>query len=76
MDNDILKINCTTHVVIKNKLTNKVYKDEAEKDADIADPNTETVAEHIAQDLTVQVSPKGLNVLQKVMNQNNDKPKS
>ena len=73
---DILKINCTTHVVIKNKLSGKVYKDEAEKDADIADPNTETVAEHIAQDLTVQVSPKGLNVLQKVMNQNNDKPKS
>ena len=76
MDYDILKINCTTHVVIKNKLTNKVYKDEAEKDADIADPNTETAAEHIAQDIKVEVSPKGLNVLQKVMNQNNDKPKS
>jgi len=26
--------------------------------------------------LTVHISPKGLNVLQKVMNQNNDKPKS
>ena len=35
MDNDIIKINCTTHVVIKNKLTGKVYKDEAERDADI-----------------------------------------
>jgi hypothetical protein len=57
-------------------MTNKVYKDEAEKDADIANPNTDTVAEHVAQDLTVQISPKGLNVLQKVMNQNNDKPKS
>jgi hypothetical protein len=26
-----LKINCTTHVVIKNKLSGKVYKDEARK---------------------------------------------
>ena len=73
---DLLKIDCTTTITFKNTRTNKVYKDEAEKDADIANPNTETVAEHIAQDLTVQVSPKGLNVLQKVMNQNNDKPKS
>lgn len=70
---DLLKIDCTTTVVIRNTRTNKVYKDEIEKDADIADPNTETVAEHIAQDLTVHVSPKGLNILQKVMNQKNDK---
>jgi hypothetical protein len=76
MDKDILKIDCTTVVVLRNTRTNKIYKDEAEKDADIANPNTDTVAEHVAQDLTVQVSPKGLNVLQKVMNQNNDKPKS
>ena len=75
-DEDILKINCTTHVVIKNKFTGKVYKDEAERDADINDPNTVTTAEHIAQDIKVEVSPKGLNVLQKVMNQNNDKSKS
>ena len=75
MDN-ILKIDCTTTVVLRNTRTNKIYKDETEKEADIADPNTETVAEHIAQDLTVVVSPKGLNILQKVLNQNNDKPKS
>ena len=67
---DILKINCTTTVVLRNTRTNKVYKDEAEKDADIADPNTETVADHIAQDITVVVSPKGLNLLQKVINEN------
>ena len=72
---DILKINCTTTVVIRNTQTNKVYKDEAEKDADIADPNTETVAEHIAQDLTVVGSPKGLNLLQKAMNKDNDESK-
>jgi len=73
MDNDILKINCTTHVVIKNKLTNKVYKDESERDADINDPNTETTADHIQQDLTVEVSPKGLEALKKVMSKNDKK---
>jgi predicted membrane GTPase involved in stress response len=76
MSDDILKIDCTTTVVLRNTRTNKVYKDEAEKDADIADPNTETVAEHIAQDITVEVSPKGMNILQKVMNKNNDKSES
>ena len=76
MDKDILNIDCTTVIVLRNTRTNKIYKNEIEKDADIADPNTETVAEHVAQDVTVHVSPKGLNVLQKVMNQNNDKPKS
>ncbi len=73
---DLLKIDCTTTITFKNTRTNKVYKDEAEKNADILDPNTETMAEHIGQDVNVEVSPKGLNVLQKVMNQNNDKPKS
>jgi len=76
MDKDILNIDCTTVIVLRNTRTNKIYKNEIEKDADIADPNTETVAEHVAQDVTVHVSPKGLNVLQKVMNQNNEKPKS
>ena len=76
MDKDILKINCTTTVIIRNTKTNKVYKDEAERDADIVNPNTITTAADIAQDVEVQVSPKGLNVLQKIMNQNNDKPKS
>jgi hypothetical protein len=42
---DLLKIDCTTIVItFKNTRTNKVYKDEAEKDADIADPNTETTS--------------------------------
>ena len=76
MDKDILKINCTTTVIIRNTKTNKVYKDEAERDADIVNPSTITTAADIAQDVEIQVSPKGLNVLQKVMNQNNDKPKS
>ena len=75
-NNELPKIHCTTHVVLKNKLTGKVYKDEVERDADINDPNTETTADHIQQDTIVEVSPKGLNVLQKVMNQKNDEPKS
>ena len=75
MDDDILKINCTTTIVLRNTRTNKVYKDETEKEADIADPNTETVVEHIAQDLTVVVSPKGLNLLQKAMTKDNDESK-
>ena len=73
---DLPKIHCTTHIVIRNKLTDKIYKDESERDLDINDPNTETTADHIVQDTIVEVSPKGLNVLQKVMNQKNDKPKS
>jgi len=67
---DILKINCTTIVTIRNSKTGKVYKDETEKDSDINDPNTETKAEDVVQDLTVQVSPKGLNLLQKAMDDN------
>ena len=69
---DLLKIDCTTTITIRNTQTNYIYANEAEKDADIADPNTATTAEHIAQDIKVEVSPKGLNVLQKVLNQNND----
>jgi hypothetical protein len=70
MDDDILKINCTTIVTIRNSKTGKVYKDETERDSDINDPNTETKAEDVVQDLTVQVSPKGLNLLQKTMDDN------
>ena len=69
---DLLKIDCTTTITIRNTQTNYIYANEAEKDADIADPNTATTAEHIAQDIKVEVSPKGLNVLQKVLNQKND----
>jgi hypothetical protein len=55
---DLLKIDCTTTVVLRNTRTNKIYKDEAEKEADIANPNTETTAEHIAQDVKVKYHRK------------------
>jgi hypothetical protein len=54
-------------------MTGKVYKDEAERDADINDPKTATTADHIQQDLTVEVSPKGLEALKKVMSKNDNK---
>ena len=54
-NDDLLKIDCTTTITLRNTQTNKVYKDEAEKDADIANPDTETTAEHIAQDIKVEV---------------------
>jgi hypothetical protein len=76
MNNELPKIHCTTIVTIRNTKTGYIYKDETEKESDINNPNTETKADHVVQDINVQVSPKGLNILQKVMNQNNDEPKS
>ena len=66
---DLLKIDCTTTITIRNTQTNYIYADEAEKDADIANPDTETTTEHIAQDIKVEVSPKGMNVLQKIFDE-------
>jgi len=66
---DLLKIDCTTTITIRNTQTNYIYADEAEKDADIANPDTPTTKEHIAQDVKVEVSPKGLNVLQKIFDE-------
>ena len=76
MDNELPKIHCTTTVTIRNTKTGYIYKDETEKESDINNPNTETKADHVVQDINVEVSSKGLNVLQKVMNQKNEEPKS
>ena len=76
MDNELPKIHCTTTVTIRNTKTGYIYKDETEKESDINNPNTETKADHVVQDINVEVSPKGLNVLQKVMNQKNDNKKT
>ena len=63
MDKDIPRINCTTITTWRNTKTGEIYKEaRAGKD--------------IVEDVTVQVSPKGMEVLQKVLNQKNDKPKS
>ena len=60
---NIVKIDCTTITTWRNTKTGETFKEKKEG------PN-------IAQDVTVQVSPKGLEVLQKVMNQQNDNKKS
>ncbi len=59
---NIIKINCTTITTWRNTKTNEVFKEKVEG------PN-------IVQDVTVQVTNKGLEVFQKVMNQKNEKPK-
>ena len=60
---DIPKIECTTITTYRNTETAEVWKDKVEG------PN-------IVEDVTVQITNKGLQVFQKVMNQKNDKPKS
>ena len=62
MDNEI-KIDCTTITTYRNTKTGEIYKEKKE-------------GPDIVQDVTVEVSPKGLDIMQKVMNQKNDKPKT
>ena len=69
---DLVKIHCTTHTVCTNTWTGKVYASEEEMKADVANPDTPTTMEHIKQDTIVQVSPKGLQALQKVMAKHNE----
>jgi|TARA_R100001530_G_scaffold1122_2_gene1937 hypothetical protein len=58
---NVYKINCTTITTYRNTKTGEVYKEKKE-------------GPDIVQDVTVQVSPKGLNIMQKVLSKN-DKPK-
>ncbi len=59
---NITKIDCTTVTTWRNTKTGEIYKEKKD-------------GPDIAQDVTVQVSPKGLEVLQKVMRKQNDKSK-
>ena len=59
---NLTKIDCTTITTWRNTKTGEIYKDKKE-------------GPDIAQDVTVQVSPKGLEVLQKVMQKQNEKSK-
>ena len=60
---NILKIDCTTITTWRNTKTNEVFKEKKD-------------GPDIVQDVTVQVSPKGLDMIQKAMNQKNDKSKT
>ena len=62
MDKVIPTIHCTTITTYRNTKTNEVFKEKVE-------------GENVVTDVTVQVSPKGLNIMQKVMNSDNKKPK-
>jgi len=61
MAKDIPTINCTTVITFRNTKTGEKFTEKVE-------------GPDIVQDVTVQVSPKGLDILQKVMK--NDKSKS
>ena len=63
MDKDLPEINCSTVVTWRNTKTGEKFTEKKE-------------GPDIVQDVTVQVSPKGLDIMQKVMNQKNDKPKT
>ena len=59
---DIPKIECTTITTYRNTKTGEVSKEKIE-------------GPDIVTDVTVEISPKGLDVFQKVMNNDNKKPK-
>ena len=59
---NITRINCTTLTTWRNTKTGETFKEKKE-------------GPDIVQDVTVQVSPKGLDMIQKAMN-NNDKRKT
>ena len=60
---NIHKIDCTTITTYRNTRTGETFKEKVE-------------GPDIVTDVTVQVSPKGLDVIQKVMKNDNQKPKS
>ena len=61
MDN-ITKIECQTEEVIKSKKTGKTYKT-------MEDFLKENTMEDLQKDLSVKITNKGLELLEKVMNQ-------
>jgi len=70
MDKEIVKIETKTMETFRNKKTGQVYADQKEANFDLtAQPGD------IVKDVTVTVTNKGLDLLQKVM-QNANKPKS
>ena len=58
---NIIKIDCTTITTWRNTKTNEVFKEKVE-------------GPDIVQDVTVQLSPNGLDIMQKVMSKD-DKSK-
>ena len=65
---DLIKIPAKAVEIIKNKRTDKVYATKEEFDADVADVNTDTVAEDLQQDL--QITVESLEMFGKTKNKN------
>ena len=63
MDNKEYNIETETVVIIKNKKTGQVYKDEEELKAANVDP------QDISKDVVVKVTNKGLEVFKKFMSE-------
>ena len=55
-DLPFLKIPAEAKEIIKNKRTGKVYTSKDEFQADVLDPNTDTVADDFRQDLEIKVT--------------------
>jgi hypothetical protein len=49
-------IKCPTKITYRNKITGELYESAAEANADVANPNTTTQQEHIAQDVAITVA--------------------
>ena len=64
MDNKVYNIETETVVVIKNRKTGYVYKDEEELKADL-----NVKPEDIQRDTSVRVTNKGLEMFKKFMNE-------
>ena len=62
---DIPKIPAEAKEIIKHKRTGKEYKDKAEFDADVADPNTDTTQDDFRQDLEITVTRVNIEALTK-----------
>ena len=76
----IVKTVQAVHTVAADVQTNLFIKKPGVGDVTIATENinkatVDMITNTLNLDVTVQVSPKGLDIMQKVMNQKNDKPK-
>jgi hypothetical protein len=60
MTDNLTKIPAEAKEIIKNKRTGKIYASKDEFNADVNDPNTDTTAEDLRQDLEITVTKAGV----------------
>jgi len=53
---DVVKIPAEAKEIIKHKRTGQVYASQADFDADVANPNTDTTVDDFRQDLEIKVT--------------------